>query len=327
MTIRPTINHDDTITAIVAPSPPQQQAFPRIALRLPIERSQGHYAGRYFLARCGALDNPHDPRPRQEQWSIYLRRPLFAANRRLNPTYTNSAGSPTEAIWEFGLHSALENTALGDTALEDTVLEDTVLGDTVWGDTALGDNGEAWLATLPEGSTVNLIGPLGNGFALPSDARNLLLLSRHVAGSNAQNASQISALFPLIETMLDNGGRVTLLVRGDDALRKTLLAQLPIAAELRIAQSDAEWWQQIAETAQWADQVAASIPLETTQRLADILREKRFRLLPQFAHILLPADLVCGVGACLACVVPTANGGLTRACIHGPVLDLTQLAR
>jgi dihydroorotate dehydrogenase electron transfer subunit len=38
------------------------------------------------------------------------------------------------------------------------------------------------------------------------------------------------------------------------------------------------------------------------------------------------ADLACGYGACLACVVPLANGSLTRACVHGPVFDLLELA-
>ena len=59
--------------------------------------------------------------------------------------------------------------------------------------------------------------------------------------------------------------------------------------------------------------------------LAEIIRNRRFRLEENYAHMLVRADLACGYGACLACVVPTANGGVTRACVHGPVIDLTRL--
>lgn len=294
MKLAPTINADETITAIVAPAPPIAQAFQRIAMRLPIDRSTEPYAGRYFLARCGLLDSPLDPHARHEQWSIYLRRPLFATSRRLNPIYTNDKGKPTEAIWEFALPS------LGQKSMQE-------------------ETGEAWLSTLPEGSPVNLIGPLGNGFSMQSEGGNLLLL--------AQNDGRLGALLPLIDSILDKGGRVTLLMQGPTQLRQSLLDQLPIAAEVRLAQTESDWWQQVEEVMQWADQVGATISLERTQRLADIIREKRFRLLPDFAQILVQADLACGVGACLACVVPTASGGLTRACIHGPVFDLTRLAR
>ena len=51
----------------------------------------------------------------------------------------------------------------------------------------------------------------------------------------------------------------------------------------------------------------------------------RLRVEPDFAYLLVQADLLCGSGACLACVVPTAGGGLTRTCVHGPVFDLTRL--
>jgi len=294
MNVHPTVNIDETITAIIAPAPPQMLNVKRLALRLPIERSTEPYAGRYFLARCGALDSPQNPQARFEQWSIYLRRPLFASSRRLNPLYTDDRGKPTEAIWEFLLPS------LGKRNNQE-------------------ETGEAWLATLSEGSPVNLIGPLGSGFSMRSVGGNLLLL--------AQNDGRLGALLPLVDSFLDKGGRVTLLIQGPAQLRQSLLDQLPIAAEMRLAQTESDWWQQAAEVMQWADQVAATISLERTQRLADIIREKRFRLLPDFAQILVQADLACGVGACLACVVPTASGGLTRACVHGPVFDLTRLAQ
>ena len=52
----------------------------------------------------------------------------------------------------------------------------------------------------------------------------------------------------------------------------------------------------------------------------------RLRLESGFALALVESDLACGYGACLACVVPLAGGSLTRACVHGPVFDLLELA-
>jgi len=75
--------------------------------------------------------------------------------------------------------------------------------------------------------------------------------------------------------------------------------------------------------------------MPTYQHLAYEIQQRRYRLEAGFAQVLVDADLMCGVGACLACVVPTAGGGFTRACVHGrftracvhgPVLDLTRLA-
>jgi len=66
-------------------------------------------------------------------------------------------------------------------------------------------------------------------------------------------------------------------------------------------------------------------PIAGLARVAGLVRERRFRLEEGFAQALVEADLVCGVGACLSCVVPLSSGGLTRACTHGPVLDLVRL--
>jgi aerobic-type carbon monoxide dehydrogenase small subunit (CoxS/CutS family) len=49
------------------------------------------------------------------------------------------------------------------------------------------------------------------------------------------------------------------------------------------------------------------------------------RLEQGFAQALIQVELPCGVGACLACTIPLPNGSRTRACVHGPVFDLTTL--
>ncbi len=75
----------------------------------------------------------------------------------------------------------------------------------------------------------------------------------------------------------------------------------------------------------WSDQVCTAIAAAHLPAVADAIRRIRVRFDAGFAFSFVDADLACGYGACLACVVPLANGNLTRACLHGPVFDLLEL--
>ena len=131
-------------------------------------------------------------------------------------------------------------------------------------------------------------------------------------------------LLPLADAILDRGGHVTLLLRGASGDEETIRS-LPIAVEVHSARTDAEWAAALADSVRWADQICAALPAADFLPLAETIRQRRFRLDPGFALLLVEADLACGYGACLACVVPLANGNLTRACVHGPVFDLLEL--
>jgi dihydroorotate dehydrogenase electron transfer subunit len=217
---------------------------------------------------------------RGDDWGIYLRRTLFFSGR-----YRLGA----EAVWRFYLPQ-------GE------------------------DPGYCWLAHLPEGAGVNLIGPLGNGFQLRPEAQNLLLLVDW-----RDDQAWLPWLLPLVEPALDLGGKVTLIVRADEALPGGMLSSLPLALEVQTVRTDAEWQTALAETVRWADQICAGIPPARYAQLYQQIRDVRFRVEEGFVQVLVKADLLCGVGACLACVISLARGGHTRACVHGPVFDLTQL--
>lgn len=175
-----------------------------------------------------------------------------------------------------------------------------------------GDPGYGWLRGLAPGAAVNLIGPLGNGFYLAPTTRNLLVVA---------DAARLAPLLALFDAMLDRGGHVTLALAGGavDA------AQLPVAVEVQPLPADESWLAALAAPLRWADQLCLALPAATYPALADAIRGQRLRLESGFALALVEADLACGYGACLACVVPLGNGGLTRACVHGPVIDLLEL--
>ncbi len=221
-------------------------------------------------------------------WEIYLRRPLFlfAVGGAQPDTSASPFGSDPMGVLRFLLPAAL-------------------------------DPGYAWLAKLPAAARLNLLGPFGRDACLDAHARHLLLVA------DVQDAP---LLLPLADQMLDQGGRVSLIVRGP-ASDRSLLALLPIDVELHLADSAERFEELLAESLPWSDALYASQSASTPQSLAGAIARHRATFEPDYAHILVQADLVCGYGGCMACVVPRAGGSLTRACIHGPVFRLADLLR
>lgn len=166
--------------------------------------------------------------------------------------------------------------------------------------------GSAWLARRPVATPLDLLGPLGHGFALDADTRHLLLLALAT-------------------------GPGPLLALADWALARevsvTLLAQTPYPAELvppeveLISLPAAGWEARAAPLVAWADQVCLSGPLAGVSELAAWRRRlgtrKRFQ-------IALEGDVACGTGICMGCVAETRHGW-RRLCRDGPVFDLREL--
>lgn len=182
----------------------------------------------------------------------------------------------------------------------------------------LDDAGVGWLAARPASTPINLIGPLGNGFDLPPRTRQLAVVS---------TPARVAALLPLLHTMLDSGGRVVLLLQGEGAIDPALRDLLPFAAEVQQAAPGAGWEAALRTVVGWADVVAAALPGAALPALVEAVRAVRLRVEPGFAQVLVDARLVCGYGACHACLTPLGNGRWTRACVHGPVFDLAELGR
>lgn len=179
------------------------------------------------------------------------------------------------------------------------------------------DPGIGWLAARHADTPINLVGPLGNGFMLPPRTRQLAVLSE---------PARVAALLPLVHAMLDRGGRVVMLLKGDGTIEPALRDLLPLAVEVHQEMAGEGWRTRLHDALAWADIVATALPAHETAPLAEATRTARLRLERGLVQCLVDAPLVCGYGACLACLTPLANGRWTRACVHGPVFDLADLA-
>jgi dihydroorotate dehydrogenase electron transfer subunit len=278
----PVLHPDGTISAILRDRQPVPPAGVILRLWLPIAYHTGGGFGCFFLARC--TEDTHEAR--RSEWSIYSRRALFcAAMPAAGPDGAEAGDAPLGSLWDLLVPA-------GD------------------------DPGHHWLARRQPESSINLLGPFGQPFALAAHARTLLVLT---------NAQRLPLTLPVIHTMLDRGGRVALLLQGEPDTAAPLLPLLPISVEVRIIQAE-EWLAELAEPVRWADQLCAALPNEQYGELAHHIRTIRFQSDKAFAQVLVGSDLACGVGACLACVVTTREGGFTRACMHGPIFPLNAIA-
>jgi dihydroorotate dehydrogenase electron transfer subunit len=192
------------------------------------------------------------------------------------------------------------------------------------------DWGHAWLRGAALESRIDCLGPVGNGFSLPDNARNLLFLGEGDA---------TWALLPAI-ARADAGGRVVTLAMEALSARDLLPAQrLPETVEYQTvvrqrrpnqrpgsATSLDGVAQYLPELLLWADAVLAAGSLELYARLTIAIRAARYELSRGFAQVHYPATFVCGVGACQACVADLA-AGRRRICQRGPVLDLADVTR
>lgn len=192
-----------------------------------------------------------------------------------------------------------------------------------------GDWGAAWLSAAPIGSSVDCLGPIGNGFAVPPGTRNLLCLGE---------AEMSWTLLPLIEQAAAPpafGGRpaglaVTVAVEGLRQRDLVPATRLPPTVEYHLATLDGSQGHRgrlealLPDWLAWADAVCAAGSLAFYQRLADAVQAVRFRLERGFAQVLYEAPMLCGYGACQSCRVDLATGR-RRACLRGPVFDLVDV--
>jgi dihydroorotate dehydrogenase electron transfer subunit len=194
----------------------------------------------------------------------------------------------------------------------------------------LGENGElaflfgTWgrgtlsLAAKAAGEQVDLLGPLGRGFDVQPDARNLLLVGGGMG---------VAPLVDLSERSIASGRSITLLLGGTSADHLYPSRLLPPEVELVLATDDGSAGHNglitelVGEYADWADQVFACGPEPMYRSLATALGDHVAR---KSVQVLLEANMACGVGACLGCAVETRRG-YKICCKDGPRFELREL--
>jgi dihydroorotate dehydrogenase electron transfer subunit len=180
--------------------------------------------------------------------------------------------------------------------------------------------GSAWLAKVAAHETLDLIGPLGRPFPLPTRPASCLLVG---GGYGA------APLHYLTETLVGLGHRVDLLVgaASESALLHSMEAKR-VATSLQFTTDDGS----AGLTGRVTDALADAVRRGGTDviyacgpnaMLAAVSAAGITLGLP--VRVSLEERMACGVGVCFTCVVPvrdrTGEVTMRRSCYEGPVFD------
>ena len=178
-----------------------------------------------------------------------------------------------------------------------------------------GGKGTNWLSQRQLGDTVELFGPLGNGFSISPTSKNLLLVAGGIG---------IAPLYFLAEQALNKGYAVTLLYGSANKSRYQVLLPLKLvdATEDGTIGYKGMVTDLLPNFAVQADQIFACGPIPMYRDMA--AKKQELKLEGKPVQISLEVRMGCGHGVCYGCTVK-AKTGLRQVCTDGPVFKLDDI--
>lgn len=175
------------------------------------------------------------------------------------------------------------------------------------------------LCELREGEALWALGPLGKGFAPPTERRRAILVGGGVG------IAPLAILQDALEAEAER--EVSVLLGFRDRARAEGAALLRGA---RVATDDGSVGRHGLLTDLLADElerdaravVYACGPAPMLEAVRAMCAREEVP-----AQLALEAGMACGFGACFGCAVPKRGGGYLRVCLDGPVLDAAELER
>ena len=186
--------------------------------------------------------------------------------------------------------------------------------------------GTFWLSQQREGEKIDILGPLGKGFAIGPKSRNLLLVAGGIgiaplvflvqrASSRHQitlihGASTAAQLYPdscQSSAFSHQGVQVVPVTEDGSKGRKGMATDI------------------VSDFLDWADQICACGPAGMYKTMAQTsLRTKTNNLKLKRCQVSLEVRMGCGFGACYGCTINTKKG-LQHVCRDGPVFELDDI--
>jgi len=151
----------------------------------------------------------------------------------------------------------------------------------------------------PIGTSLDVLGPIGNGFNPPSTARRWLL---------ASFKQHPDRLLPLIDLGLGKGVTISLLCNHQPL-------NLPPQVELNPEPEEA---------LAWAQYLVIHTSIEALPAATETLGLSGREAAPCPAQVLIEIPMPCGLGVCQACAIRSRKG-TKLVCADGPVFDLQAL--
>ena len=187
----------------------------------------------------------------------------------------------------------------------------------LWLLVAVVGDGTRHIAQVKEGEVLNCVLPLGNGFTMPSDASQRVLLVGGGVG--------VAPLLYMGAEMKRMGCEPVFLLGARSKKDLLLLDEFARYGRVLVTTEDGSQGEQgfVTNHSVWGsepfDRIATCGPKPMMVAVAKAAREKGIP-----CEVSLENMMACGVGACLCCVEKTAEGNLC-VCKEGPVFDINRL--
>ena len=176
--------------------------------------------------------------------------------------------------------------------------------------------GTHWLSRRKAGDSLDLFGPLGNGYSTDASSSSLLLVAGGIG---------IAPLCFLAQEAVNQGNSIKLLIGAATASQLCPEHLLPAPSKCVRATDDGTAGKKgvitdfLPEHTDRADQVFACGPRAMYQAMATL---PSLKMKP--VQISLEIMMGCGLGVCYGCTVKTRSG-LRQVCTDGPVFDLGEV--
>jgi dihydroorotate dehydrogenase electron transfer subunit len=180
--------------------------------------------------------------------------------------------------------------------------------------------GTQWLVRRRAGETLDVVGPLGNPFPIPSGPAPAVL----VGGGYGS-----APLLPLAQALLANESPVEFVLGAASAGRlfgelaaKRTVGRVSVTTDDGSAGEKGLVTDVLPEAIERvnAEIVYACGPMAMLRAVSDLARERAIR-----AQVAVEESMACGIGVCMTCVLPVrgADGKsrFVRSCVDGPVFD------
>ncbi|MFM7948785.1 MAG: dihydroorotate dehydrogenase electron transfer subunit [Actinomycetales bacterium] len=181
-------------------------------------------------------------------------------------------------------------------------------------------SGSRWLSERAIGEKVDLVGPLGTSFGIPTETANTLL----VGGGYGS-----APLFGLAEVLKARSCRVDVVIGASTAGKiyapldgKRSVTTMTITTEDGSAGSRGKVTDFLPEIIEKfkIDVIYSCGPMGMLRAVNEIA--EKYQVVHQCA---VEESMACGIGVCMTCVIPIRGADgivrMTRSCIEGPVVD------
>jgi dihydroorotate dehydrogenase electron transfer subunit len=180
--------------------------------------------------------------------------------------------------------------------------------------------GTQWLVQRTAGETLDVVGPLGNPFPIPSGPASAVL----VGGGYGS-----APLLPLAQELLANESPIEFVLGAATSIRlygelaaKRMVGRVSVTTDDGSAGEKGLVTDVLPEAIERvnAEIIYACGPMPMLRAVADIARGRAIR-----AQVAVEESMACGIGVCMTCVLPVrgADGKsrFVRSCVDGPVFD------